>query len=79
MDDLSKIDYRGCGCLFIEAVNGLSVFKAIYIDKRELKFACVGGNSNVPLGFVSLTENIMMAGMAIYICLLDFQAHYSSE
>ncbi|MEL7013700.1 MAG: glutaredoxin, partial [Pseudomonadota bacterium] len=26
---------------------------------------CVGGNSNVPLGFVSLTENLMMMGMAI--------------
>jgi hypothetical protein len=25
----------------------------------------VGGGSNVPLGFVSLTENLMMMGMAI--------------
>ena len=35
------------------------MFKAVYIDKRELKCACVGGSSNVPLGFVSLTENLM--------------------
>ncbi|CDZ51627.1 Hypothetical protein NGAL_HAMBI1189_40760 [Neorhizobium galegae bv. officinalis] len=36
--------------------------KAVYIDKRELK--CVGGSSNMPLGFVSLTENLMMIWMA---------------
>lgn len=53
--------------LFIGTVGGISVFKAVYIDKRELKCACVGGNSNVPLGFVSLTENVMMAGMAVWM------------
>ncbi|SNY43117.1 Glutaredoxin [Arsukibacterium tuosuense] len=46
--------------LFIGVVGGISVFKAVYIDKRELKCACVGGNSEVPLGFVSLTENLFM-------------------
>lgn len=51
--------------LFIGSVGGLSVFKAVYIDKRELKCACVGGNSNVPLGFVSLTENVMMIVMSL--------------
>ncbi|HIL29127.1 MAG TPA: glutaredoxin, partial [Micavibrio sp.] len=40
---------------------------AVYIDKRELKCACVGGNSNVPLGFVSLTENLMMMAMAAWM------------
>lgn len=55
--------------IFIGAVNGMSVFKAVYIDKRELKCACVGGNSNVPLGLVSLTENIMMVGMGIYMLI----------
>lgn len=49
--------------LFIGAVGAVSVFKAVYIDKRELKCACVGGNSNVPLGFVSLTESLFMVGM----------------
>lgn len=43
------------------------VVKAVYIDKRELKCACVGGDSKVPLGFVSLTENLMMVGMAIWM------------
>lgn len=53
--------------LFIATVGAVSVFKAVYIDKRELRCACVGGNSNVPLGLVSLTENLMMMGMAIVI------------
>ena len=53
--------------LFIGTVGAVSVFKAVYVDKRELKCACVGGSSNVPLGFVSLTENLMMIGMAIWM------------
>lgn len=55
--------------LFIGTVGALSVFKAVYIDKRELKCACVGGNSNVPLGFVSLTENLIMMAMGIWMPL----------
>ena len=55
--------------LFIGTVGAVSVFKAVYIDERELKCACVGGSSNVPLGFVSLTENLMMAGMAVWMLL----------
>jgi len=51
--------------LFIGSIGAWSVFKAVYLEKRELKCACVGGNSNVPLGFVSLAENIAMVGMAI--------------
>lgn len=57
--------------IFIATINGYSVFKAVYIDKRELKCACVGGISNVPLGFISLTENIMMAGMGFWM-LINF-------
>ena len=53
--------------LFIGGVGAVSVFKAVYVDKRELKCACVGGDSNVPLGFVSLTENLMMIAMAIWM------------
>lgn len=53
--------------LFIGGVGAVSVFKAVYIDRRELKCACVGGDSNVPLGFISLTENVMMVGMAIWM------------
>lgn len=53
--------------LFIGTVGAVSVFKAVYIDKRELKCACVGGDSRVPLGFVSLTENVMMVAMAVWM------------
>lgn len=53
--------------LFIGTVGAVSVFKAVYIDRRELKCACVGGSSNVPLGFVSLTENLMMIAMAVWM------------
>ena len=53
--------------LFISSIGVFSVFKAVYVDKRELKCACVGGNSNVPLGFVSLTENLMMMAMAVWM------------
>lgn len=53
--------------LFIGTIGAASVFKAVYIDKRELKCACVGGDSKVPLGFVSLTENVMMVAMAVWM------------
>lgn len=58
--------------LFIGTVGAASVFKAVYIDKRELKCACVGGSSNVPLGFISLTENLMMIAMAVWMAAASF-------
>lgn len=60
--------------LFIGTIGAVSVFKAVYVDKRELKCACVGGNSNVPLGFVSLTENVMMVAMAIWMLAMTMPA-----
>ena len=53
--------------LFIGSVGAISVIKAVYIDKRELKCACVGGDSNVPLGFISLTENLFMIAAGIWM------------
>lgn len=53
--------------LFIGSVGAASVFKAVYVDHRELKCACVGGSSNVPLGLVSLTENLGMIAMAVWM------------
>jgi len=55
--------------LFIGTVGAASVFYAVYIQKREIKCACVGGGSNVPLGFVSLTENLAMMGMGLWMLL----------
>lgn len=61
--------------LFVGTVGAISVFKAVYLDRRELKCACVGGSINVPLGFVSLTENLMMVGMAIWMALASASSH----
>lgn len=52
--------------LFVGTVGAVSVLKAVYIERRELKCACVGGDSKVPLGFVSLTENLMMMAMGLW-------------
>lgn len=55
--------------LFIGTVGAASVFYAVYVQKRAIKCACVGGSGNVPLGFVSLSENLAMVGMAIWMLL----------
>ena len=53
--------------LFIGTIGAWSVTKAVYIEKRDIKCACVGGGSNVPLGFVSLTENLVMMIMGTWM------------
>ena len=53
--------------LITASIGALSVLKAVYIYKRDLKCACVRGDSKVPLGFISLLENIMMVGMASWM------------
>ena len=58
--------------LIIGTIGGVSVFYAVYVQKREIKCACVGGSSNVPLGFVSLSENLAMVGMAIWMLLRPY-------
>jgi glutaredoxin len=60
--------------LFIGTIGAVSVVKAVYVDKRALKCACVGGNSNVPLGFISLTENVMMVAMAAWMLAVPHPA-----
>lgn len=55
--------------LFIGAIGTVSVIYAVYVQKREIKCACVGGSSNVPLGFVSLTENLAMIAMAVWMLI----------
>lgn len=53
--------------LVIGTIGAVSVFYAVYVQKRDIKCACVGGASNVPLGFVSLTENLAMIAMAVWM------------
>lgn len=48
--------------LFIGAIGAISVFKAIYIDKRD-----VGGGSKVPLDFISLTVDLMMIATVLWM------------
>lgn len=53
--------------LTIGTIGAVSVFYAVYVQKRDIKCACAGGESNVPLGFVSLTENLAMIGMGLWM------------
>jgi glutaredoxin/uncharacterized membrane protein YphA (DoxX/SURF4 family) len=53
--------------LVASTIGAVSIIKAVYIEKRSLKCACVGGGSEVPLGFVSLAENLIMIAMAIWM------------
>lgn len=55
----------GNACRFLGA---FTPFKALYIDKREFS-ACAGRDSNAPLGSVSLTENVIMIVMGIWMPL----------
>lgn len=53
--------------LIVSTIGAVSVFKAVYLEKRDLHCACVGGGSEVPLGFISLTENLMMMAMSVWM------------
>jgi glutaredoxin len=53
--------------LTIGTIGAVSIFYAVYIQKREIKCACVGGSGNVPLGFVSLSENLAMMAMGVWM------------
>lgn len=53
--------------IFIGTIGAVSVIKAVYLDKRQLKCACVGGGSNVPLGAISLAENVIMVAMGVWM------------
>ncbi len=55
--------------LIVSTIGAVSVIKAVYIEKRDLSCACVGGGSEVPLGFISLTENLMMIAMSVWMML----------
>ena len=55
--------------LLLGGVGAVSVIKAVYIDKRELRCACTGGGSNVPLGALSLAENGLMIAMGVWALL----------
>ena len=47
----------------------ISVFKAIYLDKLKLNYACIGGYAKTPLGFISFIKNLLMIIMSILILI----------
>ena len=53
--------------IIVGSISFISIAKAVYIDKIDLNCACIGGGSNVPLGFVSLSEAFMMILMGVII------------
>lgn len=53
--------------LLIGLEGSVSVVKAVYFEKKEITCACAGGNTGVPLGFVSLIENILLALMGAHL------------
>ena len=53
--------------LVVSTIGAVSIIKAVYIEKRDLNCACVGGGSQVPLGFISLTENLIRMAMALWM------------
>jgi uncharacterized membrane protein YphA (DoxX/SURF4 family) len=57
------------GATLVGASGTISVFKAVYIDRKSLYCACLGGNSQTPLGLISLLENALMAGMGTALIL----------
>lgn len=59
----------GTIALVVGFIGAISVMKSVYLDKLKLHCACLGGNSKVPLGFVSLAENIAMIFMGTIMLL----------
>jgi hypothetical protein len=53
--------------LLVSSIGAISVIKAVYIEKRDLECACTGGGDGVPLGSLSLTENLLMMVMSIWM------------
>lgn len=57
----------GLGAIAIGGIGAYSIYKAVYIENKDLNCACIGGNSKAPLGVVSMTENIIMIFMGLLL------------
>lgn len=58
--------FVGMGALILGSLGTYSIYTAVYVEEKDLNCACVGGDTNVPLGAVSITENIIMTLMGIW-------------
>ncbi len=63
------INIAGILAVLVGSAGGYSVYKAVYIDKKDLNCACIGGGSKAPLGAVSFSENAIMAIMGLWFLL----------
>jgi len=55
---------------FILGISGIiSGFKAVYLDKLKLNYACISGYSKTSLGVISFIENLLMAIMSVLILI----------
>ncbi|MGI0481053.1 glutaredoxin family protein [Geminocystis sp. CENA526] len=69
----------GIGAFTLGISGGISVFKAVYVDKLELNCACVGGNSKAPLGVVSFAENAIMAIMGASLIFSNVSVNLNQQ
>ena len=47
----------------------ISRFKAVYLDKLKLNYACIGEYAKTHLGVISFIENLLMAIMSVLILI----------
>ena len=59
----------GWVALIVGLQGMVSVVKAVYIDKLALNCACVGGNTNTPLGVISFSEYAIQSVMGFVVAL----------
>jgi hypothetical protein len=53
--------------LVIGAFGAASVVHAVWIERREIRCACIGSEHNVPIDTLSLAENAMMIAMGAWM------------
>ena len=63
------LNTAGALAVLVGSAGGYSVYKVVYIDKKDLNCACIGGGSKAPLGAVSFSENAIMAIMGLWVLL----------
>lgn len=57
----------GLIALMAGSIGLYSVYQSVYVEKRDLNCACVGGGFKAPLGAVSFSENLIMAAMGAWL------------
>ena len=55
--------------LVVMSIGVVSVIYAVYIKKLDLRCACLGTKLNLPLTTLTLTEDLLMAIMAVIMLI----------